>query len=731
MSTKRRSAAEIQRSLVRQVQSISAHTRGISNDIALMSQSMHDGMQETTGPTADLLAVTSQLSSSAMTTCTSLSNCLDDLVSVGEAMAPVLADNPEAAAALLLNFFSAFLTQMGAFYKEMNARWDTGCQSFGRGKAAVFREPPVSSMKSATRTLSGSGAPTVVPPAAGIQREPSAAAAASTAKAGGRRKESGLLLDDVAGRKPFQQPGEGTESAPGPAAAKKERETSAAATEEEVPVAEVTTPATNVWQENCDRSQNSHSSGGSVEDSMAALAAAAESGAQTAAPLRSKRNTLLSANFIAGAPAELTSEERRALAQSEPPYLLLTSTLEAALGAVVMTSRPNVFSNFATFTYDEPVSRYYIRLVRPGSLAYFVYCNYICAGADTQADFLCDVLETDCAEVDPFASPAGEVMVDDAADLSSLPACAWGIGSSEDNERRLYTMYALIKQPLREGPTAIIQDSLNIGAVRDEVLHMVTLVEGAPHFARVTCMVHSEVHTAGVPTQKQAAILSFSRSAFAQAGFVEVPDLEVEEAVLRTRRRKKSLVDAKMALFPKQERDATATFQPPVQLASLDQPAGDTGISLGGVARGAVQGGYEVLKAPFAVGRAVGGALLDVTGVTGAVRHNIEGVFRKAFPSLVDEALVDTFNCAWSERSMLKQGYLFITPHWLCFQSTVAAAKFSVEYDEIKDIIKSKSAKMFGNAIEVKTHLDDSIFLTNFLQRDQAYSALMSQWLKQ
>ncbi|KAG5498034.1 hypothetical protein GH5_02831 [Leishmania sp. Ghana 2012 LV757] len=730
MSTKRRSPAEIQRSLVQQVQSISAHTRGISDDIARMSQSLHDGMQENTGPTADLLAVTSQLSSSAMTTCTNLSSCLDDLVSVGEAVAPVLADNPEAAAALLLNFFSTFLTQMGAFYKEMSALWDTGCQSFGRGKAAVFREPPVSSMTPATRTLSGSGAPTGVPPAAGIERQPSAAAAASTGKAG-RRKKAGLLLDDVAGRKPFQQPDEGSESAPGAAAAKKERETSGAAAEEEAPAAAVTTPATKVWQENCNRSQNSYSSGGSVEDRMAALAAAAESGAQTAVPLRSKRNSLLSANSIAGAPAELTSEERRTLAQSEPPYLLLTSTLEAALGAVVMASRPNVFSNFATFTYSEPVSRYYIRLVRPGSLAYFVYCNYICAGADTQADFLCDVLETDCAEVDPFASPAGEVMVDDAADLSSLPACAWGIGSSEDNERRLYTMYVLIKQPPREGPTAIIQDSLNIGAVRDEVLHMVTLVEGAPHFARVTCMVQSEVRTAELPTQKQAAILSFSRSAFAQAGFVEVPDLEVEEAVSRTRRRKESVVDAKMALFPKQERDATATFQPPVQLASLDQPAGDTGISLGGVARGAVQGGYEVLKAPFAVGRAVGGALLDVTGVTDAVRHNIEGVFRKAFPSLVDEALVDTFNCAWSERSMLKQGYLFITPHWLCFQSTVAAAKFSVEYDEIKDIIKSKSAKMFGNAIEVKTHLDDSIFLTNFLQRDQAYNALMSQWLKQ
>nr|4TYZ_A Chain A, Uncharacterized protein [Leishmania infantum]4TYZ_B Chain B, Uncharacterized protein [Leishmania infantum] len=110
---------------------------------------------------------------------------------------------------------------------------------------------------------------------------------------------------------------------------------------------------------------------------------------------------------------------------------------------------------------------------------------------------------------------------------------------------------------------------------------------------------------------------------------------------------------------------------------------------------------------------------------------NIEGVFRKSFPDLAGETLLDSFNCAWVEGSALKQGYLFITPHWLCFQSTLAAAHFSIEYDEIKDIIKSKSVKMFENAIEVKTHLNDTIFLTNFLQRDQAYSALMSQWLKQ
>ncbi|KAG5498772.1 hypothetical protein JKF63_03060 [Porcisia hertigi] len=498
---------------------------------------------------------------------------------------------------------------------------------------------------------------------------------------------------------------------------------------------EKSTPVAATWpakrpQDPLDASQSSQTSCPSGGHTATALEEAAESGVRTAAPQRAQKKNSLLVPSIVDASAELTPGEVSALARSEPPYLLLTSTLEAALGATVMTSRPKVFGSMASFTHDEPLSTYYIRLVRPGSLAYFVYCNYIRGRGDMQADFLCDVLEADCVEVDPFVSLAGEVVVEDAADLSSLPACAWGIGSSEDNERRLYTMYALVKQPPRIGPTAIIQDSLNVGADRDEVLHMVTLVDDAPGYARVTCLVSSEARTAVVPSQKQAAILSFSRSGFAQAGFVEVPESEVKAAVLHMKHNVQSAVDAKISLLSNEEMNAMTSFQPPVQLAHLAQPANDAGISLGGVARGAMQGGYEVLKMPLTVGRAVGSALLDVTGVTEAVRNNMEGVFRKGFPNLGSEALVDFFNCAWVERSMPRQGYLFITPHWLCFQSAVSASNFSVEYDEIKDIVKSKSAKIFENAIEVQTHLNDSIFLTNFVKRDQAYNSLMSQWLK-
>ncbi|GET90879.1 hypothetical protein, conserved [Leishmania tarentolae] len=728
MSAKGCAPAEIQRRLVQCVQNISSHTRGISDEMALMSEALRDGMQGSTWPTANLLAATSELSSSTTKACTSLFSCLEDLVSMGEAIAPVLAAHPEAVEALLLNFFSTFVTQMGVFYKEIDAWWDKGCESIGRSKAAFFRESSASSTALVTRGPTALTSATDAMPTAEIECEVPEMAAASTANAGQHRNHE-LLKDDVAGGEPPVQHGCCTESARGSVAPKKARKKKGTPVAEAEASASVATTTTTRLQ-NFDSLANSRLRGGSSEDTVANVVAAAESGAQTASP-RQPENSASTVPTVAKSPTELTAEELKALMRSEPPYLLIISTLEAALGAVVMASRPNVFSSISSFTYHEPVSTYYIRLVRPGSLAYFVYRNYILGNADTRADFLCDVLETDCVEVDPFVSPAGEVIVRDSSNLSSLPACAWGAGRSEDNECRLYTMYALIEQPPQLGPTAIIQDSLNMAAMRDEVLHMVTLVDGAPEFARVTCMAYSEVRTAEIPTPKQAALLSFSRSGFAHTGFVEVSDLEVESAVSRMRRKEQSAEDGRIAFFPKQEREVTTAFQPTVQLAALNQPAGDAGISLGDVARGAVQGGFEVLKAPFTVGRAVGGALLGVTGVTDAVRNNIEGIFRKSFPDLRGETLVDSFNCAWTERSVPKQGHLFITPHWLCFQSTFSAAHFSIEYDEIKDIIKSKSVKVFENAIEVKTHLNDTIFLTNFLQRDHAYTALMNQWLKQ
>ncbi|KAL7696626.1 GRAM domain containing protein [Lotmaria passim] len=746
MSKSASTPAAIQKSLVQQVQSIAAHTRGVSDEVAKMSKGLKDGMQSSTDPTAELLSAINQLSAITLNASNSLADCFNDLVAMGEAMTPVLENSPEAAPALLLNFFSTFVTQMNSFYTEMNAGWSKGTQGFVRGKAAFYREPAPATPRAAAAVLSPAAAaspPQIPASSSAVSPPPPPSLGTNNADEGEEntdvavpaarteRHKKHAVLEDELGQQEGGREGGAAAVKKKPGKKKKAAATTTVPPTEEAdnngpPLRDSTGGVDPAGQSAND--PNSVSSRSSAEDTMEALAAAAESGAQTAATRRGQKSApRAAANASDDTAPQLTPAELEALAQSEPPYLTVTSTLEAALGPVVLGSRPNVFSQIASFTYDEPVSTYYIRLVRPGSLAHFIFKNYLHEDEETQADFLCDVLETDCAEVDPFTSPSGEVSVASAANLAAMPPCAWGIGSSEDNERRLYTMYALIRQPPRFGPTAVIHDSLNMNGVRDEVVHMVSLVEALPQYAKVTCMVHSDVRSAEVPNQKQAAILSFSRSGFAQQGFTEVSEAEMQAALSRVKPARTSTVD----LYQGRDRNAATTFQPPVQLASLSQPAEDAGISLGDVARGAMQGGMEVLKAPFTVGRAVGGALLDVTGVSGAVRNNIEGTFRKSFPELADETVVESYNCAWMRKGVLTQGLAFITTHWLCFQSTVSAAKFSVEYDEIKDIVKSKSAKMFENALEIKTHLNDSIFLTSFLQRDQAYNALMKEWLKQ
>ncbi|KPA83347.1 hypothetical protein ABB37_03000 [Leptomonas pyrrhocoris] len=738
MSKTNPSPAVIQKSFVQQVQSIAAHTRGISDELSKMSNELRDGVQLSTEPTAELLGAANLLSAVTLHASASLSDCLKDLVSMGEAMTPVLETSVEAAPALLLNFFSTFVTQMNSFYAEMNAGWSTGLQGFVRGKAAFYRESAPATPRPAVSPTAGV-APKASTSSLAVSPPPPPPLTPETANnhlndltgpttRTGQHKKQSLLGDGGVRREDGGGDAAGSKKKPG----KKKAAAAAAAL---VPSIAVVSNSGSPLQENAESSVSAGQSGSdpysvssrySTEDTMAALAAAAESGAQTAAPKRTQRNTPSPATTPADTAPQLTAEELDALAQSEPPYLTVTSTVEAALGSVVLGSRPNVFSQIASFSFDEPVSTYYIRLARPGSLAHFIFKCYLRADEETQADFLCDVLETDCAEVDPFTSPNGEVNGSSAANLSDLPPCAWSIGSSEDNERRLYTMYALMRQPPRLGPTAIIHDSLNMDGVRDEVVHMITLVDTVPQYAKVTCVVHSDVRSIEVPTQKQAAILSFSRSGFAQQGFPEVSEAEVKAALSRVKPSRAPAVE----LYKGRDRTISTTFQPPVQLASLDQPAENSGISFGGVARGAMQGGMEVLMAPFTAGRAVGGALMDLTGVTEAVRNNIEGLFRRSFPELAAETVVEGYNCAWMKTSMPTPGYVFITTHWLCFQSTVSAAKFSIEYDEIKDVVKSKSVKMFENALEIKTHLNETISLTSFLQRDQAYNALMKEWLK-
>lgn len=674
---------EAQKKIVQQVHEVSVHVSGLEAAVAAITQTLADGVGQSTEPTADVCTASCRLSNRFSGIVNSLAACLQDLVSMGEAMQPVLEASDDAAPALLLNFYGAFVKQMAMFFTEMNDGWTTCGNDFDQAKAAFYRELPSTSSSSldkhgqltSSNTLSQKGMSQSVLTASSIPARPFYQdSVANTGEASG-------LQQWVSG-----------------GVASQENTTKSSKNEG--------------WQQSV-RDGGDSGSSPALRDSVAAGKAASKpSRSKLSATLDQQSQGTAASNDVVGDGAT-----------HEPAYLVVVSSLEAALGPATLASRPSVFTNVDVFLFNDPTSTYYIALQRTGSLAYLVFETVVNVKEDAQADFLCDVLDTDCVEVEPFASTAGEVEVLNASDLSTLPPCAWSVGSSEDHTRQVFTMYALTSQSGHVGLSAFIQNSLNIDGSREEVLHIVTLEETAPQYAKVSCYVLSNSGA----SKKQAAVLSFTRRGFSSAGFSEVPETEVRSALSMVRQRPTPSID----MYHPVLRDATETFQPSVELASLDQPGpSGPGLSLGSVAKGAMWGGIEVLKAPLTVSRAVGGAVLDVTGVSEAMRNNTEGTFRKAFPDLAEESLVGDYNCTWMEGSSLKVGVLFITPGWVCFKCSVSSSQFSIEYDEIKNIQKSKSVKLFENALEITLHLGQTIFLTNFLQRDRAYALLMQYWLK-
>lgn len=131
----------------------------------------------------------------------------------------------------------------------------------------------------------------------------------------------------------------------------------------------------------------------------------------------------------------------------------------------------------------------------------------------------------------------------------------------------------------------------------------------------------------------------------------------------------------------------------------------------------------KTLGIPLGLGKAVAGV------ATGGLRSVQEGVFRKAFPHLNGEPVKDVFNCALLEGALLRQGYLFATPQYLCFQSTVLAGQFALEWAEVRDLKKKKNFLMMNNSIEIATVDGATYFLTSFLQRDDSFKQLYQMWL--
>jgi hypothetical protein len=172
--------------------------------------------------------------------------------------------------------------------------------------------------------------------------------------------------------------------------------------------------------------------------------------------------------------------------------------------------------------------------------------------------------------------------------------------------------------------------------------------------------------------------------------------------------------DKSVVALAEEPEESPAQLQKPIEKRSIAGKVFDVGV-------GVVGFGASVVTAPIRV--AVGAA-------GDAIKTQTDLLFKNTFPQLVDETILDTFNCAWSEegKSVLRQGILYATKKWLCFAATVLSASLSVEWEEVKDFKKQKSFGVFDNVIVVVTHLDENYVFTSFLQRDTAFSSLYKIW---
>lgn len=653
--------------------------------------------------TEGLVSSSTQLSQSLGASTKMLQDCLSDLVTMGEAMAPVMESSPEASPALIVNLYSSLFRQLRAYYRDANDSFGQCSIVFERGRAMFFQEQFTTSTAAAAadpvKSLPNTPKEHVLEP----QDPPVEATDAPTRKK--KKKRRTTLEDDMSElttgsfndnvgkhnthrdpRSAAQSPTDPPFSAAAPQDPKKKEEEDVVEGEEE-------------------------------EEEVAAVGAGQKAKRAKARKSADGRPRGVSAGTLPPS--------------NEPAYLTVTTSVEDALGRLVRTSRPDVFSRADAFLRRPPLAVYYIRLLRPGSLALFVVKSCIDMDEYTQADLFCDVLDTDTVEAEPTESTSGEIVIDSESNLSELPVCGWRVGYNEDHTRLLYMTYVLLEQlpSSAVGRCAILQSSyVTSDGAREEVMHSVVLVSAAPEFARVS--VYTLGGLTGSGGAKTDAIVALMRGSFSKSGFTEVPETDVLAAIPRDRHDSNTLLQELRSVSTSNVAPTDA-FQPHVQLASLDEPAKQQrqSLTMGDVTRGMLRGGVEVLKAPLTVGRVVGGAVLDATGATGAIRNSVEGLLRRAFPHLSGEHIVESFHCAWQEGSIVKQGYLFVTLRWLCFVSTMANASFAIEYDEVKDVRKRRSS-MFDNAIEVVTHINDTYFLMNFVNRDQAFAALMRQWLR-
>ncbi|KAH9579881.1 GRAM domain [Trypanosoma melophagium] len=688
---------------VASVEAVSTSVSAVPDAISGVAMQFAEMMKTQTVQDPHSVTVANTLSRSIHDSSISLVGCLTDLATMSKAMKEAMDANPEEAQSLILTLFKIFLKQLTVHYKEMydsfeeaefEFRKNTVPDSSGTGKSDSSRK---GSNGSNTGYLAGGG--------------------------GGGKSAVTVAATAAEGRKQHVDPSQikDAESAVKPIAKKKK---STGEKKKNVRVLDGDFPSDTAEIDMMFETREDMSADGSHPSAL------------------SVSNTTITEKM--GNKMHVDEYDSSVMSSvmdlKEPEYLHVASTVEEALGRLVLSSRPIPFTPPEVIERRSPILTYYIELPTPGCLGPLLVKNYINLEEDMQADLMCDILRTDCVEVQPFESVSGEIVVGNPSDLSGVPPCGWRLGASEDQEQTLYTMYILLHYDVKMSKSLLIHDLIITDKTeKEELLHVITPLSDTPQYAKVTVYGFNPSSPIGSAQTKKhtsdrlSAILNITKGTYERNGFLEVKEEEVRATVAAiAQRHKANTENSKEEELLAKSRLNETTFYSTAELASLTEPAEQQGWGFSDVAKGAVRGAAAVVRAPVSVGKVVGSAVLDVSGVTSVIKNQTEGLFRKSFPQLSSEEIIDTFNCAFVEggNTMPKQGIVFITSHWLCFQATLSGAQFSLEWDEIREIQKQRSVKVLDNAISIESHLGDSYFLTSFVKRDQAYNVMMGQWLR-
>jgi hypothetical protein len=329
-------------------------------------------------------------------------------------------------------------------------------------------------------------------------------------------------------------------------------------------------------------------------------------------------------------------------------------------------------------------------------------------------DLYLDLLEADDEVALPrYSSISGDISVDSDEDLKALPSA--GFRQAFTDRITTYSYFGFVDDGggggVLAGPSLVVHDVLCQGTKKEEMLQIFTAIGG---ILRVQYHVYTQGKKLDKASKAMAFCLTMKSDIIAAGG---VAEMSVEEGNKR--------VSAANKLHEPENDEEAGQESDDAQSPEDDNRFNVKAPDKTNFLQKAFKMSKKVVSAPLSIGVAAGSAVLDVAG--GVVKTQTDGLFRKHFPHLAHEALVDSFSCALSKGAIVKQGFLYATANWICFVGTVLEAKLEIPLEEINKFEKANTL-VFPTAIEISTFTDEKFLFTSFIARDEALKTLHRLW---